>query len=184
MQHNRISFGRLLGDECGAILLLFIIVIPFLALLLCAVIEFGWYFARADAMTRAMTVTYSSIINLGGDVSQAVAYDSASGTIAFGTGGNYICAKAYATYAAATSGCVSGECNTSAPGGVTPYFVAIAAYAAPTSLTGFVDEILPNREGGNYTAITQSKIVEVGLPTCLPGQFLTYSGTTVSCATP
>jgi hypothetical protein len=169
------------------------------ALVMFGVIELGWYMVRYEALNRAVSTAAEAIVNNCGSFSQTSANSTGSGIIPFGTGDNYICAQAYQNYKSGDT-CASGTwalgratvtcADTGAPC-ISPYYVALKGNAAAFSLTHFVNEVLPNGHGGNITNIAESVIVTVGskasscpLPTCPAGQFLTYNGSTISCAAP
>jgi Flp pilus assembly protein TadG len=171
------------GDERGVVLVEFAIIFPVLLLVIFAVMEFGWYFIRLEAVNHAVSITAAAIAN-GTATTQADAELKASGAVQFGTGGNYICAQAYSTNAAALAAnpyCTSSSWSLGSSS--TPY-VAIVAYAAPMALSGFINQILPSSvQNPTPTAITVRAIQPVGgntggaPPTCTAGQTLTWSTT-------
>jgi Flp pilus assembly protein TadG len=197
---------RFTRDTRGIAILEFALILPVFLLLLCAVIEFGWYFIRYEAVNRAVSITAATIANGGNTLTQANAEANASGVISFNNDTNFICTQAYSTNAAALTALADlpatptlCDVNTVWPLGssttpptctdtgkpcVSPYFVEIIAYAQPFSLTGLVGSILPK-----VTSITQHAIQPVGgasssgLPTnCSAGQTITWNGSAFVCS--
>jgi len=173
-------FHFLRKSDQGNAAIEFAVILPALLLIMLAVIEFGWYFLRADADNRALATASTAIMVSPSSTSQAVANTYGTALVPFGQDGNYICAQAYQQQANAAAYCASGTWNvttcadTGAPC-TTPYYVAVKAFAASKSLTGLASMV-----SLSATTVTQQNIVTVGaggggggsLPTCTAGQTL------------
>jgi len=155
-------FHFLRKSDQGNAAIEFAVILPILLLIMAAVIEFGWYFLRADADNRALATASTAIMVSPSSTSQAVANTYGTALVSFGRDGNYICAQAYQQQANASAYCTSGTWNvttcadTGAPC-TNPYYVAVKAYAASKSLTGLASMV-----SLSATTVTQQNIVTVG----------------------
>ena len=127
----------------GVVAIEMAIVLPILILIIAAVLEFGLYFLKSQAASRAVSTASISLQQDHGAVNSAstktTMQNNGLGMMNLAAMPNFVCAKAYATSSAASSGsCNAGDWETSEPTGVTvgsPYWIAVRAFAVHTPLT-------------------------------------------------
>lgn len=184
-------FADFARNHSGMAIIEFALMAPLFIGIIAAILEFGVYFVRYEAVQRAVSNAANAIINNPGDntTQSNDAHAAGLGLVDFNGEGSFFCAQSYVTRAEADNAARAKVCpstnswSTGEPNGYTKgnsYYVAVVASVKQESLTTMLDTILPS-----LTAVSVVTISPQFKPTKCdgPGQYLTYNGTSYSCAT-
>jgi hypothetical protein len=132
-----------------------------LLLLICAVIEFGIYFAKSQIAQRAMSNVSAAVRNNPADPNIIVmAGQTGMSFVDFKTSPNYFCAKPYTSLEAAKTGsCASSDWDLTMPKTTVagePYYVALTAYAEHRTPINLFGKFLPDIRERNIIQVNTS----------------------------